>query len=156
MLDQYASIGEWVQAKREGLGLTQQSFAVLLGMPEAGERTVRGWELGEHAPSPAKQAQIESLPEKAPFKSPYIKSSKRPKFRFIDLFAGIGGIRLPYQKMGGECVFTSEWTNSPKRPMPQILVKSQMGILRKLQRPTYLHMMFCWRGFPAKRFLKPD
>ena len=27
-------------------------------------------------------------------------------FKFIDLFAGIGGIRRPYQKLGGECVFS--------------------------------------------------
>lgn len=31
------------------------------------------------------------------------------KFRFIDLFAGIGGIRLGFERLGGECVFTSEW-----------------------------------------------
>lgn len=30
-------------------------------------------------------------------------------FTFIDLFAGIGGIRIPFQNLGGECVFTSEW-----------------------------------------------
>jgi len=30
-------------------------------------------------------------------------------FKFIDLFAGIGGIRIPFQELGGECVFTSEW-----------------------------------------------
>ena len=30
------------------------------------------------------------------------------KFKFIDLFAGIGGIRLPFQELGGECVFSSE------------------------------------------------
>lgn len=34
------------------------------------------------------------------------------KFRFIDLFAGIGGIRLGFEKFGGECVFTSEWDKS--------------------------------------------
>lgn len=30
-------------------------------------------------------------------------------FRFIDLFAGIGGFRLGFQGIGGHCVFTSEW-----------------------------------------------
>jgi len=32
-----------------------------------------------------------------------------PKFRFIDLFAGIGGLRLGFEAIGGRCVFTSEW-----------------------------------------------
>lgn len=32
-------------------------------------------------------------------------------FRFIDLFAGIGGIRRGFESIGGQCVFTSEWTN---------------------------------------------
>lgn len=32
-----------------------------------------------------------------------------PAFTFIDLFAGIGGMRLPFERLGGECVFTSEW-----------------------------------------------
>jgi DNA (cytosine-5)-methyltransferase 1 len=30
-------------------------------------------------------------------------------FTFIDLFAGIGGMRLAFQKAGGKCVFSSEW-----------------------------------------------
>ena len=30
-------------------------------------------------------------------------------FRFIDLFAGIGGLRLGFESIGGRCVFTSEW-----------------------------------------------
>lgn len=34
---------------------------------------------------------------------------KGKSFRFIDLFAGIGGIRRGFEKIGGECVFTSEW-----------------------------------------------
>ncbi|MBQ9367953.1 MAG: DNA cytosine methyltransferase [Victivallales bacterium] len=29
-------------------------------------------------------------------------------FTFIDLFAGIGGIRLPFDELGGNCVFSSE------------------------------------------------
>lgn len=31
------------------------------------------------------------------------------KFKFIDLFAGVGGIRIPFDELGGECVFTSEF-----------------------------------------------
>lgn len=37
------------------------------------------------------------------------------KFRFIDLFAGIGGIRLGFEAHGGECVFTSEWNAFAKK-----------------------------------------
>jgi len=32
-----------------------------------------------------------------------------PSFTFIDLFAGIGGMRLGFESAGGRCVFTSEW-----------------------------------------------
>lgn len=32
-----------------------------------------------------------------------------PAFKFIDLFAGIGGLRLGFEAIGGRCVFTSEW-----------------------------------------------
>ena len=35
--------------------------------------------------------------------------SSEPAFRFIDLFAGIGGMRLGFEAIGGRCVFTSEW-----------------------------------------------
>jgi DNA (cytosine-5)-methyltransferase 1 len=31
------------------------------------------------------------------------------KFTFIDLFAGIGGMRLAFENVGGKCIFTSEW-----------------------------------------------
>ena len=33
----------------------------------------------------------------------------KKQFNFIDLFAGIGGIRIPFEELGGKCVFTSEW-----------------------------------------------
>ena len=36
-------------------------------------------------------------------------------FTFIDLFAGIGGIRLGFERAGGRCVFTSEWNEWSKK-----------------------------------------
>lgn len=36
-------------------------------------------------------------------------------FRFIDLFAGIGGMRMGFENQGGECVFTSEWNDFSKK-----------------------------------------
>ncbi len=37
------------------------------------------------------------------------------RFRFIDLFAGIGGIRRGFEAIGGQCVFTSEWNKHAVR-----------------------------------------
>ena len=38
-----------------------------------------------------------------------------PDFKFIDLFAGIGGIRKGFEKVGGKCVFTCEWEEKARR-----------------------------------------
>jgi len=37
------------------------------------------------------------------------RSGQEPSFRFIDLFAGIGGFRFGMSSNGGTCVWTSEW-----------------------------------------------
>jgi len=44
-----------------------------------------------------------------------LHNSPKPNFRFIDLFAGIGGIRLAFERHGGVCVFTSEWNEFSKK-----------------------------------------
>ena len=46
----------------------------------------------------------------APFQPP-----QSPKFTFIDLFAGIGGFRMAFQNLGGECVFSSEWDEAARK-----------------------------------------
>lgn len=37
------------------------------------------------------------------------QSKMGSRFTFIDLFAGIGGLRRGFDSIGGQCVFTSEW-----------------------------------------------
>ena len=46
----------------------------------------------------------------APFQAP-----QNARFTFIDLFAGIGGFRMAFQNLGGECVFSSEWDEQAKK-----------------------------------------
>ena len=38
-----------------------------------------------------------------------------PAFTFIDLFAGIGGIRKGFEDIGGKCIFTNEWDKAARR-----------------------------------------
>lgn len=88
---------------RQQTGLSVPEVAGLLGRPN---RTVYNWEEGRGGPKPA---EIEKL---LAAKVNLTKKMAEPAFRFIDLFAGIGGLRRAFDietGVGGECVFTSEW-----------------------------------------------
>ncbi|PZX15466.1 DNA (cytosine-5-)-methyltransferase [Celeribacter halophilus] len=90
---------------RKRLGVDHHVMATLLGLGPEGAEKVKLWEHGKGGKiTPTKQKAIEGLPIKIPYKD----TCKKPAFRFIDLFAGIGGIRLPFQEAGGRCVFTAE------------------------------------------------
>jgi DNA (cytosine-5)-methyltransferase 1 len=145
-------ISAWVQEKREGLGLTQKAFAELLGMPETGERTVRGWELGEHLPTPAKRIQIDNLPDTALLRSPYRNNPDSADFSFIDLFAGIGGIRYPFQKQGGHCVFTSEWDRFSKKTYAANFGEVPHGDITKTAASDIPEHDLLLAGFPCQAF----
>ena len=50
-----AEFAALVKDKRRVFGMTQRDFASLLGLKANGERTIRGWENGEHEPSPSRR-----------------------------------------------------------------------------------------------------
>lgn len=80
---------------------SQREIAAELG---TSLRTVARWEHGEtRCPMMAASALRELL------RYPAQPPGGTPSFTFVDLFAGIGGIRLGFERAGGQCVFTSEW-----------------------------------------------
>lgn len=80
----------------------QREIARALGVDV---RTLRRWEVGETDPPPYLADAIRQR------LLPLISAPARDDaaFTFIDLFAGIGGIRMGFEAHGGRCVFTSEW-----------------------------------------------
>ena len=92
---------------REQNGLSIDEAAELL---DVSAKTVRRWEAGETAP---RRAFVEVLTHRLEARKPHDASV--PDFTFIDLFAGIGGMRRGFESVGGKCVFTSEWDTYAQR-----------------------------------------
>ncbi len=85
---------------REQAGLTLEQAAHLL---EVSERSVYRYENDTNRPTKLALKTLKTEAERR------LSKSSSANFRFIDLFAGIGGLRFGFESIGGKCVFTSEW-----------------------------------------------
>ncbi|MCK1497895.1 DNA (cytosine-5-)-methyltransferase [Bradyrhizobium sp. 188] len=86
---------------REQAGLTFPEAMALLKLEY---RTAHRYERGETRPT---KLVLDILRQEA--EKRLASENAATGFRFIDLFAGIGGLRIGFQAIGGRCVFTSEW-----------------------------------------------
>lgn len=77
---------------------------------------------------------------------------QRPKFKFIDLFAGIGGIRLAYQNVGGKCVFTSEWDSFAKKTYEANFGEVPFGDITQIPETEIPDHDILLGGFPCQPF----
>ena len=87
--------------------------------------------------------------EDIPFPKP-----KNPKFKFIDLFAGIGGFRLALQNLQGKCVYTSEWDKYSKLTYEVNFGEVPFGDITKPETKNYIPNDFdvLCAGFPCQAF----
>ena len=79
---------------------------------------------------------------------------ENPKFKFIDLFSGIGGFRLAMQNLGGKCVFTSEWDKDAKRTYKANFGERPFGDITKEETKAFIPDGFdlLCAGFPCQAF----
>lgn len=87
--------------------------------------------------------------ENVPFPTP-----ENYSFKFIDLFAGIGGFRLALQNIGGKCVYTSEWENAAKKTYRENFGEIPFGDITKESTKNYIPNQFdiLCAGFPCQAF----
>ena len=74
------------------------------------------------------------------------------KFRFIDLFAGIGGMRIAFEKSGGRCVFSSEWNKFSQQTYEANFGDVPDGNITKIKAEDVPNHDILVGGFPCQPF----
>jgi len=87
--------------------------------------------------------------EDVPFPTP-----ENYTFKFIDLFAGIGGFRIALQNLGGKCVYTSEWNVDSQKTYRSNFGEVPFGDITKEVTKNYIpdDIQILCAGFPCQAF----
>jgi DNA (cytosine-5)-methyltransferase 1 len=93
--------GTNITTMRERAGLSREELAEQTGYAL---RTIYRWEAGEVA---VRKTVIDYVAKLIDARES-AEREKRPLFTFVDLFAGIGGLRMGFEGLGGKCIFTCE------------------------------------------------
>ena len=80
-----------------------------------------------------------------------VMGDKNP-FKFIDLFAGIGGFRIPFDNLGGECVFSSEWDRFSQQTYHANFGKYPEGDITAIPVTDIPYHDILLAGFPCQPF----
>jgi len=148
-----AIVSHWLQNPKEAPILLDDGYAVkwldIL-------RTYTQLEQRNPASGPIKET-MTPKPVHIDFSSLPFQPVMKPKFTFIDLFAGIGGFRIALEGLGGKCVFSSEWDRHAKETYFQNYGEVPFGDItkvskRKLFEPGYIDVIA--GGFPCQPFSK--
>jgi DNA (cytosine-5)-methyltransferase 1 len=121
----------WIELERKASLQTQNEF--LLGvLRDACDRR-------NQLPLFQPQRHVESTPVSVPF-------------TFIDLFAGIGGFRIALERLGGRCLFSSEWDRYAQRTYKEWFGHVPAGDIRKIDPAEIPDHQILAAGFPCQPF----
>lgn len=79
-------------------------------------------------------------------------SDTKTQFTFIDLFAGIGGMRLAYESAGGKCVYSSEWNKYSQQTYYANFGEQPEGDITQVDAKTIPDHDILVAGFPCQPF----
>ncbi len=113
---------------------------------KANEYYLRSEQLQKIASEPELQAML-PIQWDIPFPGP-----EKPDFTFIDLFAGIGGFRIPLQELGGKCVFSSEYNYHAQRAYELNFGEVPFGDITKINLDIVPNHDILCAGFPCQPF----
>jgi DNA (cytosine-5)-methyltransferase 1 len=80
------------------------------------------------------------------------KTTTAASYRFIDLFAGIGGIRIGLERAGGTCVFSSEWDEQAAQSYERYFGEKPAGDITKISSEAIPDHDILAGGFPCQAF----
>jgi DNA (cytosine-5)-methyltransferase 1 len=142
-------IKEVITKKKKDLGINNKELADALGLGLGGEKLMAALEKGTINTD---EDILNKILNFAPIK-PFFQSQKENyKFSFIDLFAGIGGIRIPFQELGGYCAFTSEWDKFAQKTYFSNFGCVPHGDITQVQISNIPQHDILLAGFPCQAF----
>lgn len=124
-------LNDWIEVERHQRRMTKQEF-VLKVLEDA-------CTYGQGTLFDEKPAILHASPTSFPF-------------TFIDLFAGIGGFRLGLQRVGGRCVFTSEWDSHAQKTYNAWFGEMPVGDIREVKPAEIPEHDILAAGFPCQPF----
>lgn len=127
----------WIEDERHARKMTQNEFLISILQKESRHRNGNGsYELPlfEKIPAP-----IQPMPDTLPF-------------NFIDLFAGIGGLRLGLERAGGHCLFSCEWDKYSQKTYAAWFGEAPHGDIRQINPADIPDHDILAAGFPCQPF----
>lgn len=141
--------GELITKVREKLDITRKEFSDALGLERSEEKLLKLWESNELEIPRKIFDKIMSFPVIPQYA---VKNKDSYKFTQIDLFAGIGGIRLGFQKNGGKTIFSSEWDKFAQKTYRVNYGETPYGDITKINPELIPQHDILLAGFPCQPF----
>jgi DNA (cytosine-5)-methyltransferase 1 len=129
------NIHSWIEHEREQNQMSQREFLLTLLNRVFENDQAQRLPLFAAIPSPELSHPDYSIP-----------------FKFVDLFAGIGGFRIALERLGGQCVFSSEWDRYAKKTYKAWFGDIAKGDIRKLPLDDIEDHDILVAGFPCQPF----